>query len=564
MKGLRRLHQHDLVAVKHLIVVQLFVEQANAVAGHHHRHGAAHVQGVFVTTLDQIGSDQTAHGIVYKNNGVALYQLQPGLYRVEACFATRSDLNAAVIKIGINDFAAHIGVFIGQYQHNAQIVVRFQKGFEGIVQHRLAVQEQKLFGQLAAHALTRAACDDDGILVHSKKWTGNVRRKTKTKGRRRKDEKHFYRSVFRFLPSVLAFYLRAMQTDVLIVGQGICGTLLSWWLHKEGKSFLVMDDGAENSASRVAAGIINPVTGRRYVQTWMAEDLLAFAQTTYVELGADLDAVLLYQRNLIDFFPSPQMRSAFIDRIGEDGTYLRTYPDQNRFNESFRYDFGCGEISPVYGINFSLLLSLWRKKLETRNSLREEKFIAEDLQVREDGVIYGSITARKIVFCDGAGGLQNPWFGRLPFSAVKGEALVIECKDLPTDHVFKKGMMLTPMPERDRFWVGSNYQWEFENDEPSEEFLAATTTLLNHWLKKPYRVLQHKAAVRPATLERRPFAGFHPVRNAVGILNGTGTKGASLAPFFAQQLAQHLVHGSPLMPEVDVKRFSRLLSARET
>src|SRR5687767_11017800 len=106
-----------------------------------------------------------------------------------------------------------------------------------------------------------------------------------------------------------------MQVDVLIVGQGLCGTMLSWFLHKEGKSYVVVDNGSENSSSKVAAGIINPVTGRRYVRSWMVEAFMDFAQLTYGELGEYLDAPMLFQKSVIDFFPSPQMRNAFVDRI---------------------------------------------------------------------------------------------------------------------------------------------------------------------------------------------------------------------------------------------------------
>jgi hypothetical protein len=53
---------------------------------------------------------------------------------------------------------------------------------------------------------------------------------------------------------------------------------------------------------------------------------------------------------------------------------------------------------------------------------------------------------------------------------------------------------------------------------------------------------------------------LHPQFPSLGILNGMGTKGSSLAPFFANQLAQHLVHGFPIMEEADVKRFSKILT----
>jgi glycine/D-amino acid oxidase-like deaminating enzyme len=351
-----------------------------------------------------------------------------------------------------------------------------------------------------------------------------------------------------------------MQVDYLIIGQGICGTMLSWFLHKEGKTFLVLDDGNEHSSSKLAAGIINPVTGRRYAYTWMIDEVLPFALQTYEAIGAYLDSKFIFEKSIIDFFPSPQMRHAFIDRLSENDSYLHSFPDQNHFNQYFQYDFGCGEIRPAYIVHVQLLLASWHKKLHDLGATRQGKFISSDLKIQDESVSYQDIAAQKIIFCEGVGGIKNPWFELLPYAPNKGEALVIECKDLIHEHVFKKGLMLAPLPVRNTYWLGSNYQWEFEDDQPSKDFYQHATVVLNGWLKKPYKVLFHKAAVRPATLERRPFIGLHPQFENIGILNGMGTKGASLAPFFAHQLAQHLVYDFPISPQADVRRFSRILS----
>ena len=355
-------------------------------------------------------------------------------------------------------------------------------------------------------------------------------------------------------------YLRQMQVDVLIVGQGICGTLLSWFLHKQGKSFLVIDDANENSASNVAAGVINPVTGRRYVTSWMADEVMAFAELTYKEIGDRLNIPLFYRKNIIDFFPTAQMRNTFVERITEDDTYLHTFPDQNLFNPFFHYEFGCGEIRPAFVVHLQALLTEWRLKLQELGFLQQETFFTSELEVHEDAILYNGITAQKVIFCDGIAGTNSSWFNLLPFSANKGEALFIQAEGLNKDAIYKRGMLLVPLPEENMFWLGSNYQWEYEDDAPSEKFYTASTELLRQWLKVPFKVVAHKAAIRPATLERRPFVGFHPKFPSVGILNGMGTKGTSLAPFFANQLVQHLVFGLPITPEADVQRFSRILS----
>ena len=83
--------------------------------------------------------------------------------------------------------------------------------------------------------------------------------------------------------------------------------------------------------------------------------------------------------------------------------------------------------------------------------------------------------------------------------------------------------------------------------------------MLNEWLKLPYKVLDHQASVRPATIERRPFVGLHPNHKQVGILNGMGTKGCSLAPYFAKQLVDHLLYDKEISAEADIHRFSRIL-----
>ena len=136
----------------------------------------------------------------------------------------------------------------------------------------------------------------------------------------------------------------------------------------------------------------------------------------------------------------------------------------------------------------------------------------------------------------------------------------MRCEDIPRDHIFKKGMLFVPLAEKGMFWFGSNYQWEFDDANPSEQFFSSAKEILLRWLKPSFSIVDHRAAVRPATLERRPFVGFHPMYPSVGILNGMGTKGASLAPFFAHQLAQQIVYNFPIAAEADVHRFSRILS----
>ena len=348
-----------------------------------------------------------------------------------------------------------------------------------------------------------------------------------------------------------------MEIEFLIIGQGISGTFLSWFLQRANRSFIVIDNGHKHAASRVASGIINPVTGRRIVKTWMIDELMPFALQHYELLGKDLGITAISQKNIVDFFPSPQMLLAFRDRIKEDDGYLSFPANEDQYREAFSYDFGFGEISPCYAVNLAQLLPAWRKQLRANNQLIEDEFVFSALNYAAT-IGYRDIKADKIIFCDGTHSADNIFFRNLPFAFNKGEALVIEAQ-LPDDKVFKKGMSLVPVGNN-HFWIGSSYEWNFEHHDPTEVFKEKTTQQLRSWLKTPFRVIDHVAAVRPATIERRPFVGIHPHQPNVGILNGMGTKGCSLAPYFADQLAHQLIHNIPVIPEANINRFRRVLN----
>lgn len=351
-----------------------------------------------------------------------------------------------------------------------------------------------------------------------------------------------------------------MKIDCLIIGQGISGTFLSYYLRKENRSFLVIDNNDKNAPSKIAAGIINPVTGRRMVTTWMIEELLPFSWQAYSEIGHELNITAISQKNIIDFFPTPQMLEAFKNRVEEGGDFLHTYPEQNQFNPFFNYDFGCGEIRPVYAAHIESLLPAWRQTLKADGLLLEENFDLDQLVVKEHNIQYGDITADRIIFCDGIGGFENPFFKLLPFAPNKGEALIVAIPGLPDHNIYKKGLLLAPLATPGLFWCGSGYEWSFTDGNPTQKFRDLTERILKEWLKIPFTTVDHKSGIRPATLERRPFIGFHPIYKNIGILNGMGTKGCSLAPYFAKQLTDNLVYHTPIPPEADIARFHKILA----
>jgi glycine/D-amino acid oxidase-like deaminating enzyme len=356
------------------------------------------------------------------------------------------------------------------------------------------------------------------------------------------------------------FYLYNMQADYLIIGQGISGTFLAYYLQKAGASVMVVDQGKPNSASRVAAGLINPVTGRRLVKSWMIEELMPFAWNAYTEIGQQLDIHCIRETSLLQFFHAPDMQDAFHKKLLEEPDYV-TSSDADEWREYFNYPFGAGTIAPCYLVNMQLLLNSFRQALANKGQLLEETLDVSKVEISDSGITYKNIRTHKIIFCDGEAGMNNPWFNRLPYAPNKGEALLVRIPGLPPKHVYKFGHMLIPVdPDKSVFWFGSSYEWNYTNDLPGEGFRKQAEIELQRLLKVPFEVLEHKAGIRAANVERRPFVGLHPLFPQLGILNGMGTKGCSLSPYFAQQMAAQLIHGTPVLAAVDVNRFSRILN----
>jgi len=358
------------------------------------------------------------------------------------------------------------------------------------------------------------------------------------------------------LPTFEAEHYRPIlqQTSILIIGQGLCGTWLGHYLEQAGIPFLIMDEGKNNSASQIASGIINPVTGRRLVKTWMIDDVMPFAAQSYNQFGEYAKPV-----SVIDFFSAPDVEVAFNKRLEEKAEYLSPIKEKDAWRHYFHFDFGAGAIEPCFLIDVKSFLQNRREHWQRKEVFIQERFEENELKFTEEGIFCGDIEAQTIIYCDGIAAANSKYFNRLPFAPNKGEALIVEIPDLPAGHIYKKGMSLVPWKPGE-FWVGSTYQWKFENDLPTQTFRENAENWLKSFCKMPFEIVDHLAAVRPATIERRPFIGLHPLFKNIGIFNGMGTKGVSLAPYFAQQFATYLLGESTLLPDVDIKRFEKVLS----
>lgn len=349
------------------------------------------------------------------------------------------------------------------------------------------------------------------------------------------------------------------KVDFLLVGQGIAGTFLSYYLKEAGYEVLVIDQFNPSSSTQVASGVINPVTGRQVVTTWLADEVLPFAWDAYQRMGAAIGQQVIEQSNILAFPPSEQMMQGYQSKLQEANAYVRSTEDS--YQNYFHYRHGVVEIAPAYLIDLHALLKGWRNYLRKTNSLIEESFDEAAVQITDNDIIYaGTITAKHIIYCNGVYAYQSQYWQNLPHSLNKGEALIAAIPDLPAHRIYKFGITTLVPWDEGLWWVGSSYENRFADDKPSAIFRQRKEAELQQILKLPYQIVDHIASIRPATVERRPFVGMHPQHVPVGIFGGMGTKGCSLSPFFAKAFADYFQYQTPLHPAADVHRFQKILS----
>jgi len=351
-----------------------------------------------------------------------------------------------------------------------------------------------------------------------------------------------------------------MSVDYIIVGQGICGSLLSRELIRAGKTVLVIDENRPMTASKIASGLINPVTGKKMVTSWLSHELHPVALQTYAALSEELNSPVIQAYDLLNFHPTIDAQAIFSRRETEDDTYLYTVLNERAWEAYFTIPFGIGSVSPCYLVDVQTFINKWQQVLQSMDAYRTATFSWADCTVMPDHIVYQDIVATKIICCTGVAAMESPYFRLLPFQLNKGEALIVQIPGLPRDRIYKHGEISVVPWKEDQFWIGSIFDREYTDEYPTAAFRKRATETLDRWLRLPYTIVDHVAALRPATGGQKPFVGVHPVHTSVAILNGMGSKGCSLAPFFARQLTAHLLEGALIQPEADIGRFKNVLS----
>ncbi len=339
--------------------------------------------------------------------------------------------------------------------------------------------------------------------------------------------------------------------DLLIIGQGLAGSLLAYEADKQGINYLVIDEGLAQTSSKVAAGMFCPISGKRMVKSWLVNDLLPVMKQTYTELEMVLDKQFFFQHHIYQVFGSIKEQNDLFTRA-EDAAFAKFV----NLNPLPLYDiqqpYGAFSISDSGYLNTTVFLSAFRQWLTTKGQHLSQIFNGKNLTWQNGFWKYNDIKAKQVVFCDGYKNLANVFFNFLPYVLCKGEVLTVKLP-FTTDYILKKGIYLVHLAEG-VYKLGATYEWSNLIPEPTQTGLQFLTDKLKDLVGNDFEILSHECGIRPTTKDRKPFLGKHPEHNNLFVFGGLGTKGVMQAPFLAKHLLSFMLYNTPIMPDVDINR----------
>lgn len=334
----------------------------------------------------------------------------------------------------------------------------------------------------------------------------------------------------------------------LIIGQGLAGSTLAWQLLEQKQSVFVVDSGAVQTSSRIAAGLLSPITGKRFMLSHRWDELWPVARDFYRKIEQQTGSQFLTELPAWRLFKDEEERARFEARQSEAFYADRTEP-LSLIDKSPRLAASCFDANHS---GFSMLesarldtnayLDTTRRWLEEQDAYRELEVDAEkDLDITAEGVYCQPLERHfdRVIFCQGYTPRPSRWMSDLELQPAAGEILTVELPGLEIDRVLHCGVWLVPVTnKKNTYRLGATHRWkdlELGVTEAGRDELLGR--LAKFW-QGEVNIKNQEVAIRPTTSTRLPSYGIHADEPRVAWLNGLGAKGSLWAPWCASELAK--------------------------
>jgi len=333
------------------------------------------------------------------------------------------------------------------------------------------------------------------------------------------------------------------MTSVAIVGQGLAGSLLAWGFMKRGIVPTIYDPYAPNTSSRIAAGVINPLIGKRKLQlSWNAERLAPFAFQTFQHLQEELGVEIIRLLPTLRVFATQELREQWQGmQSGKDLAWLTVDDVPPGSYNGIDVPFGGYLLHDAAVVDFGAVIDGVRAMVRRHGTVHEREYD-------------GNAGYERVIWCEGWTMSRNERWNWIPMEPVKGEVVDVRIDGMSAEQIVVGECAIVPMNDGS-FRLGSTYDWDDLTEVPTASARDALLYQCGKVVPYDVHVLGHRAAVRPAARSKRPYLGVHPLHPEHVVFNGLGTKGGLVGPYYSQHLIEHLLDRTPIDSEVDIQQW---------
>ena len=349
-----------------------------------------------------------------------------------------------------------------------------------------------------------------------------------------------------------------MDYDFLIVGQGITGSIVALQLEKNSKKFKLIERGGANTSSKVAAGIVHPISLKRCNLSWRGKEFYEFSDSFYKEINFESSTELYKPYKLLRIFASFEEQNNWIGKTNNE-IYKNILSLKNKEIDNLKNRFGSGVVELCSRLSVNEFLDFVSSSFLKSKVLIKDEFKSDDLKLKNNRFHYKGDIYSNIIMCEGVNALKNPMFNYLPIVPNKGELLKVFSTILPPE-IINCGIFSLP-ETKDIFTIGSTYSNEDQKNNITIDAKEYLMKKLNKIIEiDGIEIMDQKFGFRPTSLDRKPLVGEHPIIKNLYTVNGMGSKAILMAPLLVRELLAYIYKKKPLDSVININRFSKKIN----
>jgi glycine/D-amino acid oxidase-like deaminating enzyme len=347
------------------------------------------------------------------------------------------------------------------------------------------------------------------------------------------------------------------NVDYIIVGDGYAALFFAHQLTKNKKSFVIFSEGRK-SASQISAGIVNPVVLKKFTTFWLAQEQLDFLKTSLDEIEEYTGVNYLIKASIYRIFHDENEQKLWLKKSQNEE--LERFLDKNfEHLEVVKNDFNTGIVKQSARLDVQGFFNDLLTFHQTNSRLISEKFNYHELNVAES--TYHDYRFKNIVFCEGMGVKNNPYFSDIPVIPNKGHHIrVILSQPIPENLTIKKKHFLFPL-NNGMYFYGGTYDREQLHEHIDESAIEQLRNGLSEFYPLDFDIEEVHFGFRPTVKDRRPIVGRHPVHADLYVFNGLGARGILNGCYFSKSLYDHIENNTNLPTEISLERFDNIKDA---